>query len=245
MDQDETSLFRQQALQAASQPLWGELLLRTPRIARYAIPLLLLGFVLLGVLLAQGSYVRSESVAGYISPQGGWVRVYPPHEGRILEVLVDEGEQVVANAPLARLVNRRAIGDETYSEDQLEAELKAQASMLQGEIDNEARRQSEEIRWYEQESSALSARRAILSQRIGVLDEQLRLREAALSRARELLASATLAKADLEAVRESYLASRAAQLAATQELSLLDSTTRKHGSILRTSQPRSLRAAQA
>ena len=228
MSEEPTSLFRRQALQAASEPLWGELLLRSPRIARFAIPLLLLGFVLLGVLLVKGSYVRSESVPGYISPQGGWVRVYPPYEGRILEVLVEEGEQVSADARLVQLVNRRAVGNETYSEDELEAELVEQESTLERELVNEERRQTEEIRWYEQEFTALSARRDILAERVEVLDEQLRLREAALSRATALVASATLARADLETYRETYFAAQATQLGARHELSTLDSTLRKH-----------------
>lgn len=227
MDADD-SLFRKQALQAARERLWGELLLTSPRIARYAIPILLCTFALLAALLVSGSYARSESVPGYISPTGGWVRVYPPHEGRVIDVMVDEGDQVRAESPLARLVNLRAIGEEIYSEAEVESELIGQVSLLEGELESERLRQAEETGWYRDELQALLNRRGILRNRLEVLIEQLELREGALARASRLETSSMLAKADLETYLEAYLGARASKLGAEHELARLESTLRKH-----------------
>lgn len=227
MDADD-SLFRKQALHAARERLWGELLLTSPRIARYAIPILLCSFVLLAALLVHGSYVRSESVPGYISPTGGWVRVYPPYEGRVIDVMVNEGDRVRVETPLARLVNLRAIGDELYSETEVESELINQANLFEGELESERIRQREEVGWYGEEMQALLNRRGILRNRLDVLIEQLELRQAALARASRLSTSSMLAEAELETYREAYLAARASQLGAAHELAQLESTLRKH-----------------
>lgn len=213
---------------ATRDRLWGELLLRSPRIARFAIPLLVLGCVLLGVLLAKASFVRSESVPGYVSTQGGWVRVYPQQEGRVIEVMVEEGDAVSKDQILARLVNRRAIGNETHSETRLEAELLAQVSSLEEELRNERARQQEESRWYRQETRFLEHRHGVLSKLKRVATDQERLRVQALRRGSKLLDSGSIAQVDIEALRERYLAARAEGLNTTHSLLALESSIRKH-----------------
>ena len=213
---------------ATRDRLWGELLLRSPHIAKFAIPLLVLGFVLLGVLLARASFVRSESVPGFVSTQGGWVRVYPQQEGRVLEVMVKEGDAVTRDQTLARLVNRRTIGNETHSETRLEAELLAQVSLLEEELLNERTRQREESRWYRQETQYLEHRHGVLSKLKQVAIDQETLRVEALRRGTKLLDVGSIAEVDLEALRERYLAARAEGLNTTHSLLALESSIRRH-----------------
>ena len=228
MNEDESSLFRAEAMVAARDRLWGELLLRSPHIAKFAIPLLVLGFALLGVLLAKASFVRSESVPGYVSTQGGWVRVYPQQEGRVLEVMVEEGDEVAKDQTLARLVNRRAIGDETHSEARLKAELLAQVSLLEEELLNEGARQQEESRWYRQERQYLENRHDVLSTLQQVATDQETLRVEALRRGVKLFDVGSIAKADLEVLRERYLVARAEGLNTRHSMLALESSIRKH-----------------
>ncbi len=228
MSEDNSTLFRKEAMLAARERLWGELLLRSPRIAKYAIPALVIGFVLLGVLLVKASFVRSESVQGYISTEAGWVRVFPPQEGRVQEVLVAEGDEVVADQVLARLINRRAIGSETFSESSLEIELRAQVAMLEEERLRERARQQEESAWYAQESQFLVERRSLLSSLHQVLAEQQQLRQAALGRGLKLQDAGSLAKSDVDILQQEYLAARAETLNASHTLLGLESMLRKH-----------------
>ncbi len=213
---------------AARDRLWGELLLRSPHIAKFAIPLLVLGFVLLAVLLAKATFVRSESVPGYVSTQGGWVRVYPQQEGRVLEVMVKEGDAVVKDQTLARLVNRRAIGNETHSETRLKAELLAQVSLLEEELFNERARQREESRWYRRERQYLEHRHGVLSMLRQVAIDQETLRVEALRRGAKLLDVGSIANADLEVLRERYLATRAEVLNTRHSMLALESSIRRH-----------------
>lgn len=215
-------------MRAARERLWGELLLRSPRITKFAIPLLVLGFVLLGVLLSSASFVRSESVPGYVSTQGGWVRVYAQQEGRVLEVMVQEGDEVAKDQSLARLVNRRAIGDETSSEMRLQAELLTQVSLLEEELRNERDQQQKEMHWYRQETEHLQHRHSVLSALRQVSVDQEQLKAEALRRGTKLFDAGSIAQADLEALRERYLAARAENLSTTHSLLALVSAIRKH-----------------
>ena len=228
MSEDGSALFRKEAMGAARERLWGELLLRSPRITRYAIPLLLLGFVLLGVLLFRASFVRSESVPGYVSTEGGWVRVYAQQEGRVLEVMVNEGDAVAKDQSVARLVNRRAIGNETSSEMRLQAELLAQVSLLEEELRNDRTHHRQETEWYRQETAYLVDRHQVLSSLRQVSLDQERLRREALNRGRTLFDAGSMAQADLEALRERYLAARAESLNTTHSMLALASAIRKH-----------------
>ncbi len=228
MTEEGPSLFRKQAVLAARERLWGELLLRSPSIAKFAIPLLLIGVALLGVLLSGASFVRSESVPGYISTQGGWVRVYPQQEGRVIEVMVKEGEAVLKDQILARLVNKRAIRDETTSETRLEAELLAQVSLLEEELLNERKRQQEESGWYREESQYLEHRRGVLSRLRQVSLEQEQLRGEALERGAKLLDHGSMSHAEFEILREQHLSARAESLGTTHSLLSLEASIRKH-----------------
>ncbi len=228
MSNDGSALFRSEALKSARQRLWGEMLLRSPRIARVAIPLLVLGFILLGALLSRASFVRSESVHGYISPQGGWVRVFAEQGGRVLEVMVEEGERVAENQVLARLVNRRAIGEALYSETEYAQETRAQIALLESEIANESGRQRRETAWFALESSSLVRRQTVLSQLAEVAGEQGRLRADAFARGEALARAGALPEADLQMLRSEYLSARADSLNVSHALLDLESQLEKH-----------------
>ena len=228
MSDDASTLFRDEALKSARERLWGELLLRSPRIARIAIPLLLLGFVLLGVLLSRASFVRSESVHGYISPQGGQVRVFAEQEGRMLEVMVKEGDQVTRDQVLARLVSRRAIGESLYRETEYELEIRAQIASLETELANETGRQQQESRWYALETRSLRHRQRLLSELAEVSKTQAGLQQEALARGRRLFAAGSLAQADLERFKAQHLSARAESLSASHALLDLESRLSKH-----------------
>ncbi len=228
MSNDQSTLFRSEALKSARQRLWGELLLRSPRIARVAIPLLVLGFILLGVLLTRASFVRSESVHGYISPLGGQVRVFAEQEGRVLEVMVEEGQQVTTNQVLARLVNRRAIGESLYSETEYAEETRAQIALLETELDNEVRRQQRESDWFSVESASLLRRKSLLVDLVKVANEQAHLRADAFARGEALVRAGALPEADLEVLRADYLSARAENLSTSHTLLDLESRFAKH-----------------
>lgn len=228
MSDNAPNLFRAEALKSARERLWGELLLRSPRIARVAIPLLVVGFALLAVLLGQASFVRSESVHGYISPQSGPVRVFAQQEGRVVDVLVKEGDLVDQDQALARLVNRRAIGDSTYSETEYEIELRAQMALLETERANEQRRAREEVDWYAHETRLLRARHSLLAELAEVSRAQASLRKDAFERGVKLFDAGSLAASDLEALKSRHLAARAENLSAEHALLDLESQLDRH-----------------
>lgn len=96
-------LFRQQAIDAQREKLLGEVSL--------ARPLPLWVFTALAVALAAGlvsfsvwgEYARRERVEGFLALDAGAARLLAPAAGSIAELMVAEGDEVAAGAPIAQL----------------------------------------------------------------------------------------------------------------------------------------------
>lgn len=96
-------LFRQQAIDAQREKLLGEVSLARP------VPLWV--FTALAVALAAGlvsfsvwgEYARRERVEGFLALDAGAARLLAPAAGSIAELMVSEGAEVAAGAPIAQL----------------------------------------------------------------------------------------------------------------------------------------------
>ena len=96
-------LFRKQAIEHQGNRLYGVVALTTP--VSTWIPTGLIGAIIAGIALALflGSYARKETVAGWLKPDKGIVKIVSPQLGTIETVHVEEGETVKAGKPLITL----------------------------------------------------------------------------------------------------------------------------------------------
>lgn len=96
-------LFRKQAIEYQGNRLYGDVTLTMPLstwIVSGIIGTIIAGFV---VALLLGSYARKETVAGWLKPDKGLIRIVSPQLGIIEMVHVDQGEAVEDGAPLITL----------------------------------------------------------------------------------------------------------------------------------------------
>ncbi|MDO5703993.1 MAG: HlyD family efflux transporter periplasmic adaptor subunit [Paracoccus sp. (in: a-proteobacteria)] len=98
-----TPLFRQQAVAYQSRALDGEVLLSLSMRMRVLIALAVIVILGAAAFAAKASYARIETVAGWVVPEGGLIRVTAPQGGVIQELTVSEGDQVTAGQSLAQL----------------------------------------------------------------------------------------------------------------------------------------------
>ena len=109
-----TGLFRKEAVDEQANTLDGNFLM-TPKPVFSAIALLLIVWIVAVIIyLNMGSYARKASVNGWLEPSHGVFKLYSDtRRGKVIDVLVQEGEQVEAGTPLITVDygNRDASGN--------------------------------------------------------------------------------------------------------------------------------------
>ena len=110
------SLFRQEAIDAQREKYLGETTLARP-VAYWVYTLLAaaIAALLLGVAI-WGEYTRRERVEGHLALDVGAARVLIPDPGRVAELLIKEGDEVQAGAPIAKITYDRSTAETSATE---------------------------------------------------------------------------------------------------------------------------------
>ncbi len=126
-------LFRLEVLQKKHQRLTGTINLIQPAPVRW-LTLLLLFIVVTGLFfLINGEYSRKQQVRGVLQPTSGVIRVQVQGNGMVSRLLVQDGQMVVAGAPLAEIISQRFGQQQT----ELSATLLAQAERVLQQLQSE------------------------------------------------------------------------------------------------------------
>lgn len=161
-------LFRQEAIDAQREKRFGEAVRARP-LATWVLSLTALGFAAaLVAFLLWGEYARRERVEGYLALDAGAARILIPEAGTLAELLVREGEEVAAGAPLARITFEHATKSGAPATERVEKELNERLAAVAREMD-QARSLND------QQSDALRKRIDDLQRELGQLDVEVRL----------------------------------------------------------------------
>lgn len=124
------NLFRQEAIEAKHSGLKGDVLL-LPRFSHTLILTILLLWVFVVVVwLFVSHYARKETVAGWLEPPEGIIRVYAESTGIVQKILVKEGDFVVQNQPLLIVNDERILVGGENLDNNLLHEYNTQQKML-------------------------------------------------------------------------------------------------------------------
>jgi len=127
-------LFRKEAMEQHTDRLHGDILL-LPRFSHsLLITLLLLWLFAVGTWLMTSSYSRKETVAGWLEPPAGIIRVYAEDAGIIKQVLVAEGDMVIAGQPLIIVNGDRTLANGDNLENQLLQEYQSQQGLINEQL---------------------------------------------------------------------------------------------------------------
>ena len=168
-------LFRNEAVQHATSRLDGKILLPS-RISTWLIGGVLAGaLAIAGWFAATASYARTETVMGWLAPESGVVRATASRRGVVVDILVDEGDLVLPDAPLARmrLLSRSEIGANRSAiiqtlEQQRHATLAAYEATLRG-LAAERDRLTTHLASLQAELADAEAQVALQSERVSLL----------------------------------------------------------------------------
>lgn len=171
-------LFRQEAIDAQREKFLGEATIARP-VPFWVFTTLAAGIAILLVSVAVwGQYTRRERVEGYVALDTGAARVQTPDAGRITELLVKEGDEVAAGAPIARVSLDRSTGRGQSSAEQVAQEMENRRAILE----------KEQAQWRELgEQQVEQVRRRVrdLEAESAQLDREMKLQETRVKSARE------------------------------------------------------------
>lgn len=171
-------LFRQEAIDAQREKLLGEVSTARP-VPTWVFTLLALGFAALLVgFMFWGEYTRRERVEGFLALDAGAARILAPEAGILSELLVQEGDEVQAGAPIARLSLERGTASGATSADLVQRELTTRVANLEAEKGNV-------LQLADQQKEQLRRRIDDLQKELRQADAEIRLQQTRVASARE------------------------------------------------------------
>jgi membrane fusion protein len=159
-------LFRLQVIEQKADRLHGDVLLLPRMRHSVLITLLLIWILAVGIWLATSTYARKETVAGWLEPPAGVVRVYPEASGQVKQILVKEGDRVQAGQPLMIINGDRILADGGNLETRLLDEYESQRHLLTEQIARAGQTQ-------QQRESSLRRQIESVEHNLELMDEQL------------------------------------------------------------------------
>ena len=130
-------LFRQQAIEEQQSHLYGDVILKQPLSFRLITFFVLSIVIIITWFLINGAYSRKESVAGYLVPNKGLVKVYSPQKGVLMSLHIKEGQLVTKNEVLFTISNIFSNGLESDTAKILLAKLGQQKENINLKIQQE------------------------------------------------------------------------------------------------------------
>src|SRR6187455_286383 len=126
-------LFRQEAIDAQREKYLGEATIARP-VPFWVFTVLAAGSALLLIAVAVwGQYQRRERVEGYLALDTGAARVQSPDAGRVVELMVREGDVVKAGDALARISLERSTASGASTSETVAAEMQSRKASLERE----------------------------------------------------------------------------------------------------------------
>ena len=171
-------LFRQEAIDAQREKFFGEATVARP-VTLWAMTALAIGAAAMMIAVAVwGQYTRRERVEGFLALDIGAARVQIPDAGRVAELMVREGLEVIAGAPLARISYDRSTEASSSTGAVVSGELAQRRIILAKE--------QEQLRELGQQQVQQQRKKVVdLQTELQQLDREMKLQEKRLNSARE------------------------------------------------------------
>lgn len=221
------NLFRREAIEHRGQRLMGEVLLHVPAGARWVTALVVLVFLLLLGFLVFGSYARKETVAGWLRPERGVIRVEAQSDGVIESLRVAEGDRVTKGAEIAALRLDGELGQGESLSGRLLADLSRERQQLQQQqAATRSRYQAREAELREQVTS-LEAEIAQFRRQLASLDRRAELAQRQVQDQADLARQGYLSRRDADRLEDTVLAVTGTRESVRQDMLERDTLLRR------------------
>ena len=171
-------LFRQEAIDAQREKYLGEATIAR-RVPFWVFTLLAAGTAALLIAVAVwGQYTRRERVEGYLELDAGAARVSVPDAGRVAALFIKEGDEVLAEAPMAKISYDRSTQTASSTSGVITEELQQRKTILEKE-------QNQWRELGEQQVQQVKKRVLDLQSEVTQLDREIKLQQQRLASAHE------------------------------------------------------------
>ncbi|AJO78568.1 secretion protein [Pseudomonas sp. MRSN 12121] len=140
----DTSLFRQEALEARQTSWLGNIVLIRPTSFTFLTFLAMTLAASVVAVFVFASYTKRSTVSGQLAPVSGLVKVYIPQTGIVCEKWVQEGQWVKRGAPLLRVSSERYSADASPVQANISRQLERRRDSLNDELEKVRRLQADE-----------------------------------------------------------------------------------------------------
>ena len=182
------SLFRQEAIDfQRGQGEFGEIALLQPVSTKLLAWLLTAIAAVIIVFLCFAQFSRKQTVAGFLIPAAGTMKVFPTREGVVTGLHVEEGRHVEAGDPLFTVVTPEITADGEDINAAKLASMRHQKEMLEGQIAAEQRTEAAERDRLKALIISSQAETRDIHRQIEIQTERIQIAESLVSAARELL----------------------------------------------------------
>jgi membrane fusion protein len=182
------SLFRQEAIDfQRGQRDFGEITLLQPVSTKLLAWLLTAVVAAAIVFLCFAQFSRKQTVAGFLIPAAGTMKVFPTREGVVSELHVEEGQHVEAGDPLFTVATPEVAADGEDVNAAKLASMRHQKEMLEGQIAAEQRTEAAERERLKVLIASSEAEIGDIRRQIEIQTERIQIAESLVSAARELL----------------------------------------------------------
>jgi membrane fusion protein len=171
-------LFRQEAIDAQREKYLGEATIARPVPFWVFTTIAAAAAALIIIVAIWGQYTRRERVEGYLELDAGAARVLIQDTGRIVELLIKEGDEVTAGAPMAKISLDRSTQTASSTSGAVSEELAQRKIILE----------KEQGQWRElgaQQVQQVKKRVVDLQTEMAQIDREIKLQEQRLGSARE------------------------------------------------------------
>lgn len=203
--EDDSSLFRTEALNAQRAQQHGEIMLLPGAWSRWMALAAVLLVISVVALVVFGSFTRRATVTGQLAPSEGLIRVTSPQTGVILEGPVKEGSSVRRGDLLFVISADRAGPDAAAYQQVISRQIEARRQSLEDELRRLRSAEEQEAALQSRRAESLKNERDQLSRQEGFLASRVRGAEDAAVRYQALFRQGYVSRDELLA-RESELA---------------------------------------
>ena len=181
-------LFRQEAIEfQRGQREFGDIALLQPVSTKLLAWLLTVVVAAAIVFLSFAEFSRKQTVAGFLIPASGTMKVFPTREGVVSDLHVEEGQHVEASDPLFTVATPEVAADGEDVNAAKLASMRQHKAMLEGQIAAEQRTALAEADRLKALVVSGEAEIGDIRGQIEIQEERVRIAESLVSGARELL----------------------------------------------------------
>jgi membrane fusion protein len=198
-------LFRPEAVRAQIGTGFGEITLKQP-MSITILAVVAMGLAVVVVLFMFASeYTRRVRVTGWLLPEQGVLRVFPPQAGVVRELKVREGDLVAKGDLLFVLSSERATGDSVSTEGKVVALQRTQLASLNADMSDLEPRQRKESGGLRMRAKSLEAELRLIDSSIELGEQQLVITRSGLTRYSLLRKDGLVSELDLDRLKQNEI----------------------------------------